>query len=173
MVSQPLVNRFETERLSIRRFALSDASFILKLLNQPSFIDNIRDSNVRTITDAENYLQKSCLSAYEKHNFGLLCVCLKDGTPIGMNGLIRRDNLPDVDIGFAFLDQYTGKGFAMESSRAVLAEGFATFNLKRIVAITSPNNQSSMNVLERLGFTFEQMIELTEGVPLKLFSKTA
>lgn len=173
MVSQLLVNQLETERLSIRRFALSDAAFILKLLNQQSFIDNIRDSNVRSITDAENYIQKSCLSAYEKHNFGLLCVCLKDGTPIGMNGLIRRDTLPDVDIGFAFLDQYMGKGYAMESSLAVLAEGFEKFNLKRIVAITSPKNQSSMNVLERLGFTFDKMIEITEGVPLRLFSKTA
>src|SRR4051812_27652711 len=82
------VNTLETERLLIRRFALSDASFILKLLNQKSFIDNIRDSNVRSLTDAENYLAKSCFASYEKNNFGLSCVCLQDGRPIGMNGLI-------------------------------------------------------------------------------------
>lgn len=173
MVAQPRVNELETERLSLRRFALSDSAFILKLLNQRSFIDNIRDSNVRSVSDAENYIQKSCLTPYEKHNFGLLCVCLKDGTPIGMNGLIKRDNLPDVDIGFAFLDQHTGRGYALESSHAVLTEGFTTFNLKRIAAITTPGNQSSINVLERLGFTFDKMIELTEGVPLRLFLKTA
>jgi RimJ/RimL family protein N-acetyltransferase len=167
------INRLETERLFVRRFALSDSPFILKLLNQKSFIDNIRDSNVRSITDAENYLQKSCLTSYEKNGFGLSCVTLKDGTPIGMNGLIRRDTLPDVDIGFAFLDQFMGKGYAIESSEAVLAEGFGKLNLKRIVAITSPKNQASINVLERLEFTFDKIIEITEGDPLRLFLKTA
>jgi RimJ/RimL family protein N-acetyltransferase len=173
MVSQLPVNELETERLKIRRFALSDSAFILKLLNQKSFIDNIRDSNVRSMSDAENYLQKSCLSSYEKNNFGLCCVTLQDGTPIGMNGLIKRETLPDVDIGFAFLDQYMGRGYALESSMAVMREGFETFNLKRMAAITSPNNQSSINLLEKLGFTFEKTIEITEGDPLKYFLKTA
>lgn len=166
-------NQLETERLLIRRFALSDSPFILKLLNQKSFIDNIRDSNVRTISDAENYLLKSCLSSYEKNGFGLSCVTLKDGTPIGMNGLLRRDTIPDVDIGFAFLDQHMGRGYALESSLAVLGEGFRKFNLKRIAAITSPKNQSSINLLEKLGFTFEKTIEITEGDPLKYFLKSA
>lgn len=167
------VNVLETERLLIRRFALSDASFILKLLNQKSFIDNIRDSNVRSITDAENYLAKSCFASYEKNGFGLSCVTLLDGTPIGMNGLLRRDTIPDIDIGFAFLDQYMGRGYAFESSQAVLAEGFGKFNLKQIAAITSPKNQSSIGLLEKLGFTFEKTIEITEGDPVKYFLKTA
>lgn len=167
------VNTLETERLLIRRFALSDASFILKLLNQQSFIDNIRDSNVRTLTDAENYLAKSCFASYEKNGFGLSCVCLQDGTPIGMNGLIKRDTIPDIDIGFAFLDQYMGRGYAFESSLAVMAEGFRKLNLKQIAAITSPKNHSSINLLEKLGFTFEKTIEITEGDPVKYFLKTA
>lgn len=164
---------FETERLLIRRFALSDASFILKLLNQKSFIDNIRDSKVRSLSDAEMYLEKSCFASYEKNGFGLSCVCLQDGTPIGMNGLIKRDTIPDIDIGFAFLDQFMGRGYAFESSEAVLREGFEKLNLKRIAAITSPKNQSSINLLEKLGFTFEKTIEITEGDPVKYFLKTA
>lgn len=167
------VNVLETERLVIRRFALSDASFILKLLNQKSYIDNIRDSNVRSLSDAENHIVKSYFAAYEKNGFGMSCVCLKDGTPIGVNGLIRRDTLPDIDIGFAFLDQYMGRGYAFESSQSVLAEGFGKFNLKQIAAIVSPKNQASIGLLERLGFTFEKTIELTEGDPLKYFLKTA
>jgi RimJ/RimL family protein N-acetyltransferase len=168
-----LTNPLETERLIIRRFALSDASFILKLLNQKSFIDNIRDSNVRSLSDAESYLERSCFVPYEKFGFGLSCVCLQDGTPIGMNGLIKRDTIPDIDIGFAFLDQFMGRGYAFESSMAVLGTGFGELNLKRIAAITSPKNQSSINLLEKLGFTFEKTIEITEGDPLNYFLKTA
>ena len=161
MVSQLLVNDLETERLIIRRFALSDSPFIIKLLNQQSFIVNIRDSKVRTVTDAENYIQK----------LSLLCVTLKDGTPIGMNGLIKRETLPYTDIGFAFLDQYMGKGYAFESAKAILTEGFK--HLDTIAAITSPNNNASIGLLMKLGFTYKEMIEVTQGDTVKLFLETA
>lgn len=154
-------NQLETERLLIRRFALSDSPFIIKLLNQKSFIDNIRDSNVRSLSDAENYIQKLSLS----------CVTLKDGTPIGMNGLIKRETLPYTDIGFAFLDQYMGKGYAFESSVAVLNDGFK--RLDTIAAITSPGNNASISLLMKLGFSYKEMVEVKPGDPVKLFLKTA
>lgn len=165
------LGRFETERLLIRRFALSDSSFIITLLNQRSFIDNIRDTGVRTVTDAEAYLQNGPLKSYATNNFGLSLVSLKDGTPIGMCGLIKRDTLPDVDIGFAFLPEHTGRGYATESAKALMAHAKDDLKLKRLVAITSLTNKDSMNVLLRLGFSFEKKIRLTpEDSELNLFS---
>jgi RimJ/RimL family protein N-acetyltransferase len=161
----------ETERLFIRRFALSDAPFIIELLNQKSFIQNIRDIGVRTITDAENYLKNGSFKSYEQFGFGLSLVTLKDGTPVGMCGLIKRDTLTDVDIGFAFLSDHEGKGYASESARSVLEEGRLIHKLKRVVAITNPENTGSINVLMKAGFQFEKMIRLSpEAMELKLFS---
>lgn len=154
-------NLIETERLFIRKFALSDSAFILQLLNQKSFIDNIRDSNVRTIADAEAYIQK----------LSLWCVTLKDGTPIGMNGLVNRDTLPYSDIGFAFLDQHMGRGYAYESSIAVLNKAFEVHDT--IAAITSPDNNASINLLMKLGFTYKDMVEVKPGDTVKLFLKSA
>lgn len=161
----------ETERLFIRRFALSDAPFIIELLNQKSFIQNIRDIGVRNNADAEIYIKLGAIKSYEQHGFGLSLVSLKDGTPIGMCGLIKRDNLPDVDIGFAFLPSFEGKGYATESSRAVLEEGKTRYNLTRVVAITNPDNQGSINVLMKAGLQFERMIRLSpDAMELKLFA---
>lgn len=165
------LGRFETERLLIRRLALSDSSFIITLLNQRSFIDNIRDTGVRTVSDAEIYLQNGPLKSYATHNFGLSLVSLKDGTPIGMCGLIKRDTLPDVDIGFAFLPEHTGRGYATESAKALMAHAENDLKLKRLVAITSLTNKDSMNVLLKLGFSLEKKIRLTpEDSELNLFS---
>jgi RimJ/RimL family protein N-acetyltransferase len=163
--------RFKTERLLIRRFALSDSSFIIKLLNQQSFIENIRDTGVKTTADAETYLLNGPLKSYATYNFGLSLVSLKDGTPIGMCGLIKRDTLPDVDIGFAFLPEYTGLGYATESAKAFMTYAQNDLKLKRLVAITSLTNESSMNVLKKLGFSQEKTIRLTpDDAELNLFS---
>lgn len=155
------VNQIETERLFIRRFALSDSSFILKLLNQQSFIENIRDSQVRTTADAEDYIQK----------LSFMCVTLKDGTPIGMCGFVKRETLPYTDIGYAYLDEHMGKGYAYEACQAMLRLGFET--LDTIAAITSPDNNASINLLMKLGFVYKETLEVTPGDPVKLFLKAA
>lgn len=161
----------ETERLFIRRFALSDSPFILKLLNQKSFIENIRDAGVRDLEGAENYLRNGPLKSYDTFGFGLSLVTLKDGTPIGMCGLIKRDTLPDVDIGFAYLSEYEGNGYATEAAKVVLEDGRTTYKLERIVAITTLTNNPSMNVLTKIGFRFEKNIRPSPTEPeLKLFS---
>lgn len=162
----------ETERLNLRHFSVEDAPFILELLNEPSFIQNIADRGVRTLEDARNYLRNGPLASYDRYGFGLLAVVLKTtGVPIGMCGLIKRDNLPDVDIGFAFLPRYWGKGYAYEAAAAVLTYGREVHQLTRIVAIVLPSNTGSINVLQKLGLTFEQMITWPEdGSELKLFA---
>lgn len=162
----------ETERLNLRHFSVEDAPFILELLNEPSFIQNIADRGVRTLEDARNYLRNGPLASYDRYGFGLFAVVLKTtGVTIGMCGLIKRDNLPDVDIGFAFLPRYWGNGYAYEAAAAVLTYGREVHQLTRIVAIVLPSNTGSINVLQKLGLTFEQMITWPEdGSQLKLFA---
>lgn len=161
-----------SERLTLRPFTLKDAEFILELVNEPSFIQNIRDVGVRTIADAEKYLENGPIASYERNGFGLLAVTLNDtGQPIGMCGLIKRDALDDVDIGYAFLPKYWSKGYAVESARAVMNYAKEVVKLKRVVAIVDPNNDGSIRVLEKIGMTFEKMVKLSEDdIDLKLFS---
>jgi RimJ/RimL family protein N-acetyltransferase len=151
----------ETDRLSIHQLTLKDAPFILELLNEPSFIKNIGDRGVRTLDDARNYLLNGPIKSYEQHGFGLFLITLKsENTRIGLCGLIKRDGLDDVDIGYAFMPQFWGQGYASEAATAVLHYGTNTLGLKRIVAITSPDNYSSMRVLEKIGLHFEKKIVL-------------
>lgn len=156
----------ETEQLILRKLTHADAPFVLELLNQPSFVRFIGDRGVRTVADAETYLTNGPLASYERFDFGLLAVVLKTTRePIGICGLIQRDTLPDVDLGFALLPAYEGKGFAFEAASAVLNDGFQKRKLPRIVAIVSPENARSIRLLERLGFTFERSVP-EEGILL-------
>ncbi len=153
----------ETDHLILRRLRVEDSEFILELLNDPSWLRFIGDKGVKTLDDARDYILKSLVAMYERFGFGLYLTELKDeGVPIGICGLIKRDSLEDVDIGFAFLPKFRGKGYAYESASAVMAYGKRTFGLNRIVAITSPDNYGSARLLEKLGFSFERMIKLSD-----------
>ncbi|MBD8880771.1 MULTISPECIES: GNAT family N-acetyltransferase [Rhodanobacter] len=146
----------ETERLRIERFTLDDAGFVLELLNEPDFIENIADKGVRDIAGAEAYLRDGPMAMYASHGHGLCMVRLKqDGEPVGMCGLIRRDTLDYPDIGYAFLKRHHGRGYASESCAAVLEHARRQLDMARIVAITAPRNAASIRVLEKLGFRFE------------------
>jgi RimJ/RimL family protein N-acetyltransferase len=164
----------ETERLLIRRFTSDDAPFILEQVNEPSFIQNIGDRNIRSVEDARAYLQNGAIASYEKHGFGLSLVILKEtGESIGMCGLIKRDELDDVDIGYAFLPRYWSKGYAVEAARATMEYAREKIGLKRLVAIVDPANESSVRVLEKIGMSFEKMVKLSaDDIDLKLFSIT-
>lgn len=151
----------ETDRLLIRKLESSDAEFILELLNEPAFIRNIADRGVRTLADAAAYVEKGPIASYEKLGFGLFWVGLKStGLPIGMCGLLKRDFLEDVDIGYALLERYWGKGYALEAATAVMEYGWTTLGLKRIVAITAPHNEASARLLGKLGMQFEGMVRM-------------
>jgi RimJ/RimL family protein N-acetyltransferase len=162
----------ETERLTLRRLSEDDDAFILDVLNQPSFLRYIGDKKVRTAADAQRYIQNGPAASYARFGFGLYRVELKEsGTPIGMCGLLKRDSLPDVDLGFAFLPAYWSKGYASEAAEAVLRYGRSTLGLSRIVAITSLDNQDSMKLLLKIGFKEESLVRLSEGEPeVRLFS---
>lgn len=162
----------ETDRLSLRQLTHDDAEFILELLNDPSFIRNIGDRGVRSIEDAKRYIETGPVASYARHGFGLWLVRLKEsGESIGMCGLIKRDTLEDVDIGYAFLPRFWSKGYAVESARAVRDYGRDVVGLKRLVAITDPANERSVRVLEKIGMKFEKMVRLSaEDIELKLFA---
>jgi len=162
----------ETERLLHRQLSTDDAEFILELLNEPSFIQNIGDRGVRTLADANLYIMNGPVSSYAKNGFGLYLVLLKEtNESIGICGLIKRDGLDDVDIGYAFRPKFWSRGYAVESALAAKSYAKDVIGLKRIVAITDPANRDSIRVLEKIGLTFEKMIRLSaDDIELKLFA---
>jgi RimJ/RimL family protein N-acetyltransferase len=161
----------ETERLFLRPFSADDAEFILEIVNEPSFIQNIGDRGVRSLEDARAYILNGPVASYAKNGFGLYLVALKKTyESIGMCGLIKRDTLEDVDIGYAFLPKFWGKGYAVEAALSVKAYAKDVIGLKRLVAITDPANEGSIRVLEKIGFRFERMVRLSaDDIELKLF----
>ena len=168
------VNAIETERLILRRFTIADAPFIVELLNQPSWLRFVGDRGIRTIDDAEKYIVKVHLASYELVGFGLNLTELKDGhAPIGMCGLIKRETLDDVDIGFAFLPQFWRKGYAFEAASAAMEYGRHELKLKRIVAIVMPDNERSIKLLKRIGLVFErEMIDPQDGEKLEVYARS-
>jgi ribosomal-protein-alanine N-acetyltransferase len=159
-----------TSRLQLRELNCDDAEFILELLNEAGFIRYLGDKGVRTAADARDYILQGPMDSYARNGFGLYATCIRDGTPIGICGLVKRDALNDPDVGFALLSRHCAKGYAVESAAAVLAHAQRVLKLQRIVAITSAENAGSIAVLERIGLKFERMIRLTEQSPeLKLF----
>lgn len=165
----------ETERTIFREVTKDDAEFILDLLNQPSFIRYIGDRNVRTVSEARDYIESRFRESYKQFGFGMYAVELKEtGTPVGICGFVKRDSLPDADIGFAFLPQFERKGYALESADTVMKYGREKLNLERVLAITSQDNENSGRLLEKLGFKFERLIKLPhDAEELKLFSSDA
>ena len=162
----------ETPRLELRRLTEDDAPFILELLNEPSFIRNIGDRGVRTIDEARGYIAQGPIASYARFGFGLYLVELTPPrTPIGICGILKRDELPDPDIGFAFLPAHWSKGYAREAAEAVKAYARDTLAQPRLLAIVSPSNDSSIRLLEKLGFAFTSLMRLTpEAEELKLYA---
>jgi [ribosomal protein S5]-alanine N-acetyltransferase len=151
----------ETDRLVLRHLTLNDAPFIMELLNDPSFLRFIGDRGVRSQQDARQYILNGPIASYKKHGFGLWLAFLKEtGDPIGICGLLKRDALPQPDVGFAFLPAFWRQGYAFESASAVLSYGRDKLGLKRILAITSPDNKASIGALEKMGMKFEAVIRL-------------
>lgn len=161
----------ETERLTLRRLCADDAPFILGLLNEPSFLQFIGDKGVRTLEDARGYIAGQ-VASYERLGFGLfLTVRKSDDARIGICGLVKRDALPDVDLGFAFRPPFWSRGYAFEAAEAVLRHATGPLGLSQVVAIADPGNLSSIRLLDKLGFLDSGSVRLVpDGPELKLFS---
>ena len=153
----------ETDRLRLRRLHAADAGFLVELLNQRSWIDFIGDRGVRTPAQATIYLAERIDSQFEKFGFGMWGAELRgEREIIGLVGLVKREFLPDPDLGFALLDRYAGRGYAFEAARAVLSIA-AALGQKRLLAITRPGNRRSIDLLERLGFALDTTAPQPEG----------
>ncbi len=154
----------KTERLVLRHLGAGDAPFILRLVNEPSWLENIGDKGVRTAVDARRYIETGPVEMYGRLGFGLCQVRLSvSDEPIGICGLLKRETLEDADLGFAFFPQYWGNGYAREASAAVLSDARNRLGLVRIVAITTRHNGASRRVLEKLGFELERSVHLEAG----------
>ena len=151
----------QTERLTLRQLREDDAPFIHALLNDPSFLRFIGDRGIRDLDGARRYIKRRVLRSYERNGYGLYLVVQKaDGRSVGICGLVKRDGLDDTDIGFAFISDVHGLGYASEASRAVMEFGRAELGLQRIVAITTSENRGSLAVLDKLGLVHVRNVTL-------------
>lgn len=149
----------DTGRLRLRDVTETDAPFLLELLNSPGFIENIGDRGVRTLDDARAYVRDRVIGSYQANGFGMWLVEDK-GRPVGLAGLVRREGLDVPDVGYAFIPDAWGRGYAQEAAAAVMRHARDALGLGRLAAITSPENYASMAVLRKVGFTFQGMITL-------------
>lgn len=161
----------ETDRVRLREFSLKDADFVLQLVNTPSWIQFIGDRNIHTPGVAEEYIKENLQKSYAKNGFGLWLMELKEtSTSIGMCGLVNRDSLDDVDIGFALLPNYSRKGYTFEAAKATLTHAAKELQIAKVVAITDTNNVASIGLLNKIGLQFEKEMKLSENDTVLLFS---
>ncbi|MAP54076.1 GNAT family N-acetyltransferase [Altibacter sp.] len=164
---------FSTQRLSMREFTKQDAPFLYSLMNSEGWLQYIGNRNINSLLDAESYLKTHYLGSYKQHGFGAYVVMLKEhSTPIGNCGLYKRDTLSYPDLGFAFLPDYFGKGYAFEAAQAVVKYASEILELPKLYAITLHENQRSIHLLEKLAFRNIGETKLkSDGEELLLFSK--
>ncbi|MES2316329.1 MAG: GNAT family N-acetyltransferase [Pseudomonadota bacterium] len=160
----------ETARLVLRTIDVSDAPFYLNLVNTREFIENIGDRGIRTLEAARETIVSGPVAMQAVLGHSIYLVELKEsGASIGMCGLIKRDTLDDVDLGYALLPPYVGKGYAYEAAAAVVAYARTTMGMRRLVAITSPGNTTSIGLLEKVGMRFEKLVYLKPDDPTRLY----
>ncbi|MDN3642752.1 GNAT family N-acetyltransferase [Lutimonas halocynthiae] len=166
------MNVISTDRLLINRITLDDAGFILKLMNDKDWIKNIGDRGIRTIEETEEYIRTRFLKTYDEVGFGFYSLIRKsDQQIIGIAGLVDREGLDHIDIGYGMLPEFRGKGYAFEATKAVYDYGYKDLKLDKIIAIVNPDNPSSIKLLSKLGLEFEKMIRLPdEEIDIMLFS---
>jgi len=161
--NQQVQTILESKRLYLRRLVRDDAEFILNLLNQPSWLEFIGDKKVYNLNDAKKYIELAPMTMYEQFGFGLFLVCSKGNSmPLGLCGLMKRDNLEDADLGYAFLPEFWQQGYATEAVESVLDYAKNTHNLTRVLALSKSSNAASIKLLNKVGFLFDRDLKLLE-----------
>jgi RimJ/RimL family protein N-acetyltransferase len=156
-----------TNRLRLRHARLTDAAAMLLLVNEPEFLQNIGDKQVRNLTQAEQYLQNGAIASYQQHGFGLYLVeRLSDNATLGLCGLVQRDYLPQPDVGYALFKEYSGQGYVSEAALAVVAYARNSLNLQKLCAIVSPDNLASKRILAKVGMQAAGQIQLPDSATL-------
>lgn len=156
----------DTERLHLRTIGEEDAPFYLELLNSEPFIAHIGDRGIRTLSAAREAIAAGPVAMQQARGHSIYVLELKQGAqPIGMAGLIKRDTLEHVDLGYALLPAYFGRGYATEAARALLAHARHTIGLRRLLAITSPGNDASHALLLKIGMRYDGLAQLGGETP--------
>jgi RimJ/RimL family protein N-acetyltransferase len=154
-----------SKTLNLRKLTIKDAEFIVELLNDSDFLKYIGDRGVRNEQDAINYIQQGPQAMYQQHGFGLLLVeSVSLKRPIGLCGLLKREELPHPDLGFAFLPQYREKGLALDAAKLVLADAYQRKVIQKVLGITAIDNHKSTNLLKKLGFNDKGLIRLKDNL---------
>ncbi|WP_299333462.1 GNAT family N-acetyltransferase [uncultured Psychroserpens sp.] len=164
----------ETNRLILSKITVDDAPMILELMNSPDWLKYIGDRNIKTVEDAANYIQNNQLKCYELYDYGYYKIQVKSENlkAIGTTGLLKREQLEHVDIGFSILPDYHGKGYGYEAASEIIKLAKTTFNIKTLCAITLPINKPSINLLEKLGLSYQKRVKpFEEDEELLLFAK--
>ncbi|OIQ29312.1 MAG: hypothetical protein BM564_06330 [Bacteroidetes bacterium MedPE-SWsnd-G2] len=160
--------------ISLSKLTLADAPFIFELMNSESWKKYIGDKNIDSLKKAENHIENVYLKCYKDHEFGFYKITLnhQPSQHIGVTGFIKRDELKFPEVGFAFLPDYQNKGYGYQSTKLALDYGLKTFKFKTLLAITQPNNQGSIKLLQKIGLTYQKRIfPFDDGKELLLFAK--
>lgn len=156
-----------TDRLILRLQTYADAPSLVELNSDPDVVRYTGNGPLANEAEARKLLEDLVFPQWQKYKMGRFSVTLKDGTFIGWCGLKFLKETNDVDLGYRFMKKYWGKGYATESSRAVLDYGFKTLNLDRIIATAMPENTDSLKVMQKLGMTFRGLQQNpTDPIPL-------
>lgn len=154
----------QTERLTLRPLDKGDAAFMLALLNDPEWLRLIGDRQVRTLDDAAHYIEDTIISSYQQHGFGFYGIAVNpSGELAGICGLVKRDWLDHIDLGYALLPAWRGQGIAREAALAMFHYARDTMQLPRLLATTRSYNQGSQKVLEYIGMQYERDIPHPDG----------
>jgi RimJ/RimL family protein N-acetyltransferase len=144
----------ETERLTLRWFGERDAAFVLELVNDPGWIANIGDRGLRTEEAASAWIAERLVASYWRNGHGLWAMERReDGALVGMCGLVDREGLPEIDVGYALVPRHRGQGYAREGARASLEYARDVLGKRRVLAIVKPGNRASIRVLKAIGMT--------------------
>ncbi len=155
------MKEIETVRLYLKSVDTEDAPFILELLNTPKWIRFIGDRNVKDLVGSTEYIETRMLPQMEECGFGnYVLVRKEDGAKMGTCGLFKREGLDGVDIGFAMLPEFEGKGYSSEAAIKLKQLAKTEFHLERLNGITLPENTSSRKLLEKLGLKLSGTIRL-------------
>lgn len=147
---------YETQRLLIRPVNIEDGPFILELMNTPKWIQFIGDRHVKTVVEAKAYIIDKAFPQLEKYGHtNNVIIRREDNVKLGTCGLYHREDRKDPDIGFAFLPQFEGKGYAFEAAYRLIVAAKENYGLKELSAYTLEYNSTSRKLLERLGFALK------------------
>jgi RimJ/RimL family protein N-acetyltransferase len=162
----------ETTNLILRRFTLDDAEAWLPLISLPEIIRYTGDTPASSVDEAREVLRTRPLCDYAVHGYGRMAVIEKaSGRLVGFSGLKYVAELDEVDIGYRFLPDCWGKGYATENARAVMEQGAREHGIHRVVGTVHPDNPASGRVLEKLGLRFKRVLEPDDdGVAFRLFA---